>query len=301
VLDGGWWRIATDNPDVSPFKIVEDHKSNVCDFTIYCDARGRWHLVACVRQTDAPGERVFHHWDSDSLTATNWPPRGLFQVERGTRGNPSAPTSVQAPHAFKVGDRWLMFYNSGGHAYCMISGDGLSWKQHRTGSGQITFFPMGRDVCLFKDEPHHRWLAYFCGDVTEAGRKLPAMVAREASQPEGPWSSDVTAVRTSGNPESPFVLRHQNRYYLWQQMAVYVSDNPLDFNGEIVAHLTGLWFNGKFAPEIIEHAGQFYVAGYGDGIWLARMKWVDKSPDELAAWRAKWEAYLKSERDKRKK
>ena len=56
VVDGTWWQIVDDNPDVSPFKLVEPGRKNVCDFTIWQDAKEKWLLLACVRYTAHPGD-----------------------------------------------------------------------------------------------------------------------------------------------------------------------------------------------------------------------------------------------------
>ena len=126
------------------------------------------------------------------------------------------------------------------------------------------------------------------------------MVARTASSPEGPWSDGEIAVRTVGNPESPYVIQRGRWYYLWQQMSVYRSDDPLDFEeAELIAHMTGIWYNGKWAPELIEHDGQCYIAAYGRGIHVARLRWRKKTPDQIAAWRENWNVYLSEERRKR--
>ena len=298
VVDGDWWKIADDDPDVSPHKIVRDHNTNACDFTIFRDAGGLWHLVACIRQTDAPGERLFHRWESPSLDKRDWTPKGLFPVARGMRGSPLAITSVQAPHAFTFGGRYYMFYNSAA-ARCMISDDGRAWQQHKDHAGNLDFFAMGRDVCIFRDEPGSRWIAYYTGKPSDPAIRGDTMAARTAGKLEGPWSANVAAVRREGNPESPFVLRHRGRYYLWQQMTVYVSDDPMNFNGSEIAHMTGIWYGGKYAPEVIEHEGQHYLAGYSRGIWLAKLKWMEKSADEITAWRKEWREYLERERQLR--
>ncbi len=83
IVVGDWWRITGDDPDVAPFRIVMDGGSNTCDFTIYRDAENLWHAIACVRGTNAPGARVFHHWTSGSLEKENWTPRGILDWPRG--------------------------------------------------------------------------------------------------------------------------------------------------------------------------------------------------------------------------
>ncbi len=216
------------------------------------------------------------------------------------RGRPPKPASVQAPHAFRHADRYYMFYNSG-PAFCLISEDGTDWRPHRNLRGKRAFFQMGRDVCVFQDRANERWIASYCGTAEVEGKRRGAMVARTAPRPEGPWSEEEIPVRTTGNPESPFVLKRGDHYYLWQQMSVYRSDDPLDFDqAPLVAHMTEIWYNGRWAPEVIEHEGRFYLAGYADGIHVAPMEWVEKTPQQVRAWRKEWKAYLEEELRKKR-
>lgn len=295
-VDGAWWQIAPDAPDVGEWSTG---KENACDFAILRSADGKWHCISCIRGTSHFGQRLFFRWEADHLTDVDWSPRGIFEVPRGRRGKPPVTTSVQAPHPFEHDGKYYLFYNSGA-ARCMVSDDGRRWEPHVDVRGSQVFFRMGRDVCVFRDTERARWIAYYCGTVTRGDERRGAMVARTAPSPEGPWSEEEIAVRTAGNPESPFVIRRGGWYYLWQQMSVYRSDDPLDFDdAELIAHMTGIWYGGKWAPEVIEHDGQHYIAGYGRGIHVARLRWREKTAAEVAAWRAAWTAYLAEERRKR--
>jgi len=245
VVEGEWWRIAGDDPDVAPYRIVSNGSSNTCDFTIYQDAKAVWHAIACVRGTNAPGERVFHHWTSDSLTADNWQPQGVLDWPRGNRLG--KPTSVQAPHAFRHEGTYYCFYNSGSDgARAMVSDDGIRWSVFTNDEGQESIFSMGRDVNLFHDLERNRWQATYTGDWP--GGEGHAMVCRTAPKLPGPWSDPPSAVRTEGNPESPFIVRRGHHYYLFQQMEVFISDRPTHFAGEPLTHMTGIWYGGKWAP-----------------------------------------------------
>lgn len=272
VVRGDWWKIADDNPDVEPFQIVQDGTSNTCDFTIFQDTADTWHAIACVRGTDAPGQRVFHHWTSPKLTEENWTPRGVLKWPRGTRLG--QPTSVQAPHCFTYEGTYYCFYNSGGAARAMIGKDGKTWRVFHNRQGKAELFPMGRDVMIFQDTARKRWMAFYCGHIEQDGHRKAAMVARPAPALAGPWNDDVLSIRTAGNPESPFVAHRGEHYYLLQQMTVYISNTPERFEGEPLTHLTGIWYSGKWAPEIVTCEGQDYLAGYGRGLWLARLDWV---------------------------
>ena len=296
VLEGAWWQIAPNAPDVGDLKTGEE---NACDFALFQAADGSWRCVACIRGTKAPGQRVFYQWKAENITDTDWKPVGLFDAERGERGKPPQPTAVQAPHPLMWKGKWYLFYNSAG-ARCLVGDDGIHWRQHQNVEGRPQFFDMGRDVCVFRDEPNRRWIAYYCGTVPGPEGRRGAMVARTAPALEGPWSQEETAVRIAGNPESPFVVRHAGKYYLWQQMSVYASDDPLEFTrAPLVAHMTGTWFDGKYAPEIVETGGQWYVAGYSRGIHVSKIRWEERPLAEIAVWREKWAVYLREEEEKR--
>jgi hypothetical protein len=297
VVDGPWWQIAPNAPDVGRWKTGQE---NVCDFTIFQSDDSQWHCIACVRGTSHFGQRLLFQWEAAHITNRDWKPVGILEAERGRRGQPLEFTSVQAPHHIKYEGRHYLFYNSAG-ARCLVGEDGQHWRQHKNVQGQTRFFDMGRDVCVFRDEPGRRWIAYYCGTTTDAqGNRKAAMVARTAPALEGPWSEKESPVLTSGNPESPFVVRWDGRYYLWQQMSVYVSDDPLHFDGApLVAHLTELWFNGKFAPEVAREGEQWYVAGYSRGLHVAKMKWERRTGEQIAAWREKFRKYLEDEQRKR--
>lgn len=278
IVEGAWWQIAGDNPDVTPFRIVRDGTSNVCDFTIYRDAAGLWHAIACVRGTDAPGARVFHHWTSDELTAEHWQPRGILDWPRGERLG--KPTSLQAPHALQHEGRWYCFYNSGNDgARAMVSDDGGNWSVFTNVDGEASIFSMGRDVNLFHHVDADRWQATYTGGWP--GGEGHAMVARTAPKLAGPWSDPPFAVKTEGNPESPFLVKRGEGYYLFQQMTVYRSDRPTHFDGEPLTHMTGIWYGGKWAPEVITHEGQDYLAGYGRGLWIAKLNWQPMTPAQV--------------------
>jgi len=302
VLHGPWWRIAGDDPDVSPYTYVENTSSNTCDFTIFKDRYGTWRLIACVRGTSAPGQRVFHHWTSDQLNKPDWRPEGLFEAPRGLRGG--QPTSQQAPHGFCYEDKWYMFYNSGSGARAQVSDDGAGWKDRqgnwsvlRNTDGSDLLFPIGRDVCLFHDPPRNRWMAHYCGTAGDGASRHGAMVARTAPSLRGPWSPEELLVRDGGNPESPCVLQYNGHYYLWQQMSVFASDTPERFAGPPIQHMTGLCYSGRYAPEIVVDHGQYYLAGYGGGVWVAKMKWISKTAAQIEQWRSTELARMQRERE----
>ncbi len=293
VLDGGFWQIADDDPSMTEARIVDEGTSNVCDFTIYRDAHDLWHAIACVRGTDQPGRRLFYEWTSRDLEAAGWHERREVQWPR-SRVFGDKPSSIQAPHAFTWQGKYWCVYNSNPNGRLMISPDGREWKPWQSARGDNVLFPSGRDICAYRDPKSGTWYAYFCGHVEEPdGTRRGAMVARTAKTLTGPWSEEVLVVRRKGNPESPFVLDYQGKYYLFQQTTVYASDTPERFEGGPITHLTGIWYGGKYAPEVVVHEGQYYFAGYSRGLHVAKMKWVQRSAAEIQRWRdTEWKALL---------
>ena len=277
-LTGEAWQIGKDSPDVSPYT-----GGSACDYTLFRAADGTWQCIACIRHTSWSGKtRLFHRWEGKSMDQADWEPKGIFYKATPGIGNQTVKRSVQAPHMVEIDDQFYMFYNIGGGAggaYCMISEDGKNFEHLKSPEGSEHLFKMGRDVCVYEEDG--AWYAYYCGN--EVG-----MIYRTASVPEGPWSEEKV-VRSYGNPESPFVLKYKGRYYLWQQSHVIISDSPDSFENMVVAQASP---RGGWAPEIIiDEEGNYYASSYKDGIWAQRLEWVQKSPEEIAQWRAEnWEA-----------
>lgn len=273
VLDGDWWRIGENAPDVSPYNTK---KHNACDFSIWQAADGVWQLVSCIRETSYPGStRLFHRWESTALTNENWTPKGIFAVSDPEKlGHTEG--RMQAPHCFLHEGQYLFFYNSYG-AYCKASADGKNFTDIKSRDGSYRFFDMGRDLMIFHNTLNAQWYAFF----EYRGR----MAARTARHPLGPWSKQVENLGHKGNPESPFMIQRGDDFYLWEQMNVFHSKDPMKFTERPIAHMTGIWYHGKYAPEIIIHDGQYYIAGYGKGLWLARMQWEPRTMEEINAWR----------------
>jgi hypothetical protein len=286
-IKGGWWKIAESEPDVSPWNNPGVH--NACDFTIWQDETGTWHLVACIRETTFPGStRLFHHWTSPGLTQTNWTPAAhtnTFGTETVTNGifavsNPNIgqyPGVMQAPHCIKDNGKYYFFYNgaytnaSGARqnnsAYCKISDDGVNFTDTTNTAGSYKFFDMGRDISLMQTT-NGTWNSYFEKDGLMSARTAPAL--------QGPWSTNIYLLGTTGNPESPFVVRRGSEYFLWEQMKVYYSTNPLRFTNSLVAELD----SAQYAPEVFEYNGQYYMGSYDSGIFLTRLDWMSTTASQ---------------------
>ena len=278
-LTGEAWQIGKDSPDVSPYT-----GGSACDYTIFRATDGTWQCIACIRGTSWSGKtRLFHRWEGTSMDQAAWEPKGIFYKATPGIGIQTTNDSVQAPHMLEKEDRFYLFYNSGmGGAHCMISEDGKTFEHLKGVEGAENLFKMGRDVCVYEEDG--TWYAYYCTDE---------MMYRTASAPEGPWSEE-SVLRSYGNPESPFVLKYKGLYYLWQQSHVIVSDRLDSF--EDIAITKASAYDG-WAPEIIiDEEGNYYATSYRGGIWAQRLEWVQKSPEEIATWRAENWAAIRPEK-----
>ncbi len=283
VLASPWWQIAEKAPDVHPYNNAHNILAqDACDFTIWQDANGLWHLVSCIRSVADETQtvnRIFHEWTSEDLTEQFWTPRGIFLVPDASRGE--RPSAIQAPHAFVHDGRYYLFYSSSA-ALALVSEDGATWRRLTDHRDRTVFFKMGRDVNLFLDGD--TWYAYYTTDET---------VYRTANDLRGPWSESARSTGHWANPESPFVLKRRGRYYLWAQMNVFISQNPQRFDGPLAAHTMlpkpehyhPAYRRGTYAPEIFrDRQGRWYIAGYADGIFVARLAWVDQTPEQMRTW-----------------
>jgi hypothetical protein len=291
-LTGDWWQVTTTYPDIAPYAYTGgDNK--VCDFTIFQARDSSWQLIACIRGNTYPGRhRFFYRWEAENITDTLWTESGVF-LATGTGEEPDGfgfqrDTTLykrvgllQAPHCFVHRDTFYLFYNNEG-AHCMLSTDGKNWEHLENHNGDFEFFKMGRDLMIFRDEERQRWISFYTD-----GSKTPQYIsARYADTLTGNWSEAVlvhdgyTNTRSPIYPnefaESPFVIRYGDLYYLFTQLHVFVSGNPLDFtNYQKVAVLESTAYHKRcWAPEIItDPDGRYYLAAYRpDGIWIVRME-----------------------------
>jgi hypothetical protein len=275
VLSGSWWQIAERNPLAldSPWY---SNAANACDFTIYPATNGQWQLTACIRGTAYPGEtRLFYRWQSNALTNRMWTRDAVFATSNTNAPLNQWPGVMQAPHCFTNDDSYWFFYNGaypnaqgnrqGNAAFLKTSMDGINFNDTTNIAGDYRIFLMGRDVNVFHTT-NDTWIAYYCG--------TSAMVARTSPMLRGPWSAQEHELGVPGNPESPFVVRRGTNYYLWQQMSVYHTLDPMHFNVPRVTKMTTTTTHQKYAPEILKVNGQEYLAGYdSSGIWLAHLHW----------------------------
>jgi hypothetical protein len=295
VIEGDWWQLTTTYPEISPYNYTSgDNK--VCDFTIFQSTDNIWQIIACVRGNDYPGsQRFLYRWEAENLTDTLWTEKGFF-LTTGTPDKPDAtgkiwdPSSyprlglLQAPHVFIHDNHYYLFYNNE-NAHAMISDDGNNWEELVNDEGNKEFFEMGRDLMVFKDETDERWITYYT-----TGGKFPEFIgARTSKTLTGKWSEEKMVYDGWSNTrspiyrnefaESPFVVKFDKYYYLFSQLHVFISVDPMDFTAnEKIANLESHYYPHRaWAPEIIIHNGQYYISAYRpDGLWMAKLSWVSR-------------------------
>ncbi len=299
-LEGDWWQLTTTYPDIAPYTYTKgDNK--VCDFTLFQAADSTWQCIACVRGNDYPGShRFLYRWQANHLTDTLWEEKGVFQAtgtspDREDGFGFTLDTSLykavgllQAPHCIRHNGKYYLFYNNR-NAMCKVSDDGLHWSDLENDEGSYTFFEMGRDLMVFNDTGHPgKWIGYYT-----SGKKFPQYVAaRTANSLTGTWSDEKMVYdgwSNSRSPiypnefaESPFVIRYDDHYYLFAQLHVFMSGDPLDFTANHkVAVLESCDYTKRvWAPEIVEYKGGYYLAAYRpSGLWMTRLSW-EKSTDK---------------------
>jgi len=292
-VDGAWWQIAR-NPDLGDLTGVltkaEAEEKGVrrqepVDFAIWQATDGTWQLVSCIRNTKEVGyTRLFFRWEGQSLTDTEWEPKGIFH-----RADPSvgeSPGYLQAPQTIIVNGIYHIFYNSGPKIFCMTSKDGKSFERRRNKKGSLVVVAgCGRDLNIAHVDG--LWHLYYVGSDGD--------MCRTSADLEN-WSDPIRV--TSGPFESPFLVRRDDDFYLFASSRgqgplgrVYRSSDPLDFGAEDERRLISSVFNPPHvASEIVQHEGKCYITVYSLeqkdlGIRMARLKWVEKSPQQIAAWR----------------
>lgn len=276
VVDGDWVPVAYDMPP-NNYQYYTSSAVGV-DFTAYVADDDTWHLVACVKNTSAPGAtRILYHWQSpNGPLDRDWIPKGMFwKTNQGITGQTEG--KIQAPHCFEFNNKHYMFYNSD-QAYCLISDDGLTWQHHKAYNGSYGFFEMSRDLCIADGRADDgKWHTYFTQNTSLGAATIGS---RSATSLEGPWSDPYVDIgRPAASAESPFVIYKGGYYYLFQDLDVYRSTDPHNWNFSTPYTILKQDVGG--IPEIVEHNGEYYVFAHGQGnyYWAAKLKWA--TPDEL--------------------
>jgi beta-fructofuranosidase len=247
------------------------------DHTMVRGADGTWHLfgITAPSGSDYTKERQFAHATAPSLHGpwTKHPPALVFDPAY------FGENRLWAPHVIRVGDLYHMFYTGGGDDWHRIaislatSPDLWTWTRRPAG-------PLFRDGYSGRDPYVMKvglsWVMYYTAtsDGTIDGRFV---IAYRTSPDLVNWSGRAIAYADpqggpiSSNTESPFVVEHHGRYYLfigprgdYRKTEVFVSDDPLHFEP---AGLTGS-FASHAAEVVTDVDGSWWVTSCG---WFDRV------------------------------
>ena len=292
---GPWWRIAGE-PDLGRYTSADQQ---VVDFAIWRAADGTWQAMSCVRHTAYPGAtRVFHRWEGEHLADRDWAAKGIAMTSEPALGETEG--GLQAPFVLRHDGRFLFFYGDYENIAMAVGPDGKRFTRVVQGDGRVAMFQEApgantRDpmVLTIGGVFHLYYTAHPLpeGDTTgDPSQGLGAVYLR-TSRDLVQWSASTRAAAGgeagwgTGTAESPFVHFHRasGYYYLFRTQAygpdaetrVYRSRDPryfgIDDDRLLVAALP------VAAPEIVEHAGETYIAALMPdlkGIRLARLEWL---------------------------
>jgi len=208
-LDGPW----------RPLFRPEVHGYYVNDHTVYQDATGRWRLVGITDRSDGDfnAEKYFAVGVSDDFP----PPHGMQEA------GPVADHGelAWAPHVITVDDHLYHMFWSPHRLHHAASSDGVVWHDHQVVM-PAPFHKFFRDPMVLQVAPG-QWLLY----CTARGRYFSQVDAYQSFDLQT-WQYIGTPLRSGwgsernspfASTESPFVIRHQDRYYL---SITYNNDSP---------------------------------------------------------------------------
>jgi hypothetical protein len=285
-IDGEWWTVAGD-PDLGKFTTP---RQQPVDFAIWQAADGTWQIWSCIRATACGGKtRLFYRWQGAELTDRDWAPMGIAMMADPAFGE--TPGGLQAPYVIKVGREYYMFYGDWENI-CMAKGvDGKTFARQLMPNGKSGMFTEGagnntRDVMVLR--VGKLWHAYYTAFPNGQGAdyvRTSKDLRNWSTSRKVAFGGSAGTSRTSA--ECPFVYYHKpsgyyylfrtQRYGLKAQTSVYRSKNPVNFGVEKDDYLVCTL--PVAAPEIVEHAGNLYIAALLPslkGIRIARLQFVPK-------------------------
>ncbi len=243
------------------------------DHTVIRAADGQWHLFGITHPepADPENEIEFAHATADELFGP-WTKRAPALVVDHSYGE----THLWAPHVVHDGERYYMFYAGGGTdrtaaaINLAVSTDLCDWRRHPGGPLFVDGYDARDPMVLRIGE---QWVMYYCATTEPGGGNH--IVAYRTSADLVEWSereiayTDPSAGTFGGPTESPFVLAHDDGWYLfigprpdYVGTDVFRSDDPLAFRIEDqVGHIA------SHAAEIVEDCGKLWItsAGWGQG------------------------------------
>jgi hypothetical protein len=293
-MDGEWWQVAGD-PDLGRYT---SPKQEPVDFSIWQAADGTWQLLSCIRNTNYPGNtRLFHRWQAANITDRDWKPMGVaYEADPGFG---EGEGKIRSPHVVKVGAEYFLFYGNGDYIAKARSRDGKTFSRQLQPDGTSGMFTEGPGN-LARDPMVIRIGSLFHMYYT-AWPDQKGYVYLRTSPDLNRWS-DSKVVAFGGaagtdrvSAECPFVYHHAATgfYYLFRtqryganaQTTVYRSKDPANFGVNDDRYLVTTL--PIAAPEIVEHAGQLYIASLLpslNGIRIAKLTFEAaqaRKPDSL--------------------
>lgn len=286
-IEGSWWQVAG-NPDLGE---LTGSRQQPVDFAVWQAADGTWQLWSCIRGTKTPGNtRLFYRWEGRKLTDANWKPMGIAMQADASLGE--TPGGLQAPHVFRHGKLFYMFYGDWENICVATSTDGKTFTRRVNADGPTGLFTEGkgnntRDAMVLRIGD--LWHCYY----TAFPKKEGAVFCRTSKDLLN-WSDSRRVAfggRAGSGPldaECPFVFeRKRGEFYLFRTQRygrdaitrIYRSNDPLRFgiNEDETYFVSTL---PVAAPELIQHKGKLYIAALRtglDGIQVARLKWVPRN------------------------
>ena len=301
MTDGPWWPVAG-NPDLGQYTTG---KQQPVDFGVWQAKDGTWQLWSCIRNTSC-GEktRLFYRWESESLTGTNWQPKGIAMEADTSLGETSG--GLQAPFVLLDNGIFYMFYGGWDRICLAKSEDGKHFTRVINGEGKTELFSgpytNTRDPMILKD--NGLYYCYYTGHtgpdtmIVENGQKVKEIyksaIFCRTSADLSHWSEPIMVSAGGdaagksqwygGDSECPFVIKKGIYYYLFRNQVYgtnslntqYASPNPLDFGvGNDDFNIGTL---PVAAPEIVYFRGDYYIFALNpglDGIRAAKLKWEE--------------------------
>ncbi len=262
--------------------IGEDQSWYINDHCFMQDDAGLWHLFGITHAEPASplDEKHFAHATSNDLWAEQWDKQPPVLHADENLGE----THVWAPHIIRHDNQYWMFYCAGGddhtryRIHLATSPDLWQWTRHAK-NPLITDGFDARDPMVL--HVGSEWIMYYTATRPATGGVHVVLASRSSNLIQ--WSKPIVVFEsnksgTFGGPtESPFVIHHNNRYYLGMCLgdpyactAFYQSDDPMHWDihnevGRVPAHAAEVIAlpDGKYA---VSHCGW----GQG-GVYLAEL------------------------------
>ncbi|MFC9997110.1 glycosyl hydrolase family 32 [Nocardia sp. NPDC127526] len=241
------------------------------DHTVVRDASGRWHLfgITHAEPADPFDETEFAHASAEHLHGP-WTKHATALTVDPDYGE----THLWAPFVVRDGERYFMFYDGGGidrtatGMNLATSTDLFRWTRWPEG-------PLFRDGYDARDPMVTRiggeWVMYYCATSTPEGGNH--VVAYRTSRDLVHWSergiayTDPSRGTEAGNTESPFVLRHDDHWYL------FIGPRPDYVGTEIFRSTDPFHFRpADLAGHVPAHAAE--IISDGDRRWVTSAGWA---------------------------